>query len=74
MQLRATVKQPILPHLALPPSGQLQVRLVVAGEPVRIRPQTRVDRFLSSPRRVDVGMSGGEPGRHPWTLSNGAVA
>jgi hypothetical protein len=25
--------------------------------------QTRVDRFLSSPQRVDVGMIGGEVGR-----------
>jgi hypothetical protein len=32
----------------LPPSGLLQVRLVGAGQPVRIL-QTRVDRFLSSP-------------------------
>jgi hypothetical protein len=45
-----------------------------AGEPVRIRPQTRVDRFLSSPQRVDVGMIGGEARRHLGTLGNGAVA
>ena len=48
------------------------------GEPVstvgRIRPQTRVDRFLSSPQRVDVGMIGGEAGRHLGTLGNSAVA
>ncbi|MFZ2045377.1 MAG: hypothetical protein WAV12_15405, partial [Trebonia sp.] len=42
------------------------------GEPVR--PQPRVDRFLSSPQRVDVGMIGGEAGRHLGTLGNGAVA
>ena len=36
--------------------------------------QTRVDRFLSSPQRVDVGMIGGEAGRHLGTLGNGAVA
>jgi hypothetical protein len=58
----------------LPPSGPLQIRLVGAGEPVRIRPQTRVGRFLSSPQRVDVGMIGGETGRHLGTLGNGAVA
>ena len=40
----------------------------------RIRTQTRVDRFLSSPQRVDVGMIGGEAGRHLGTLGNGAVA
>jgi hypothetical protein len=45
---------------ALLPSGLLQVRLVGAGEPVRVRPQTRVDRLLSSPRRVDVGTIGVE--------------
>src|SRR5919199_1127847 len=56
----------------LPPSGLLQVRLVGAGEPVRL--QTSVDRFLSSPQRVDIGMIGGEAGRHLGTLSNGAVA
>ena len=36
--------------------------------------QTRVDRFLSSPQRVDVGMIGGQAGRHLGTLGNGAVA
>ena len=36
--------------------------------------QTRVDRFLSSPQRVDVGMIGGEAGRDLGTLGNGAVA
>ena len=36
--------------------------------------QTRVDRFLSSPQRVDVGMIGGQPGRHLGTLGDGAVA
>jgi hypothetical protein len=45
-----------------------------AGEPVRIRPQTGVDRFLSSPQRVDVGMIGGEAGRHFRTLGDRAVA
>ena len=39
-----------------------------------MRPQTRVDRFLSSPQRVDVGMIGGEAGSHLGTLGNGAVA
>jgi hypothetical protein len=36
--------------------------------------QTRVDRFLSSPQRVDVGMIGGEAGRDLGTLGNGSVA
>ena len=36
--------------------------------------QTRVDRFLSSPQRVDVGAIGGEAGRHLGTLGDGAVA
>ena len=36
--------------------------------------KARVDRFLSSPQRVDVGMIGGQPGRHFGTLGNGAVA
>ena len=44
-----------------------------AGEPFRIR-QTRVDRFLSSPQRVDVGTIGGEAGRHLGTLGDRAVA
>ena len=48
--------------------------MVGSGEPVRIRPQTRVDRFLSSPQRVDVGMIGGEAGRDLGTLGNGPVA
>ena len=52
-------------------SGLLQVRLVGAGEPVFIK--TRVDRFLSSPQRVDVRMIGGKPGRHFGTLGNGPV-
>jgi hypothetical protein len=39
-----------------------------------MRPQTRVDRFLSSPERVDVGMIGSEAGRHSGTFGNGAVA
>ena len=43
-----------------------------AGEPVLF--QTRVDRFLSSPQRVDVGMFGSEAGRHLGTLGNSAVA
>jgi hypothetical protein len=34
------------------------------GQPIRIRPQTRVDRFLSSPQRVDVGTIGGEATGH----------
>src|SRR6266540_5269999 len=53
-------------------SGLVQVRLVRAGEPVVT--QTRIDRFLSSPQRVDVGMIGGQAGRHLGTLGNGAVA
>ena len=53
-------------------SGLLQVRLVGAREPVRI--QTRVDRFLSSPQGIDVGMIGGEAGSHIETLGDGAVA
>src|SRR5262245_42742608 len=36
--------------------------------------QTRVDRFLSSPQRIDVGMIGGEAGHHLRTLSNDAAA
>ena len=36
--------------------------------------QTRVDRFLASPQRVDVGVIGGEAGRHLGTLGNGPVA
>ena len=43
-----------------------------AGEPVLIK--TRVDRFLSSPQRIDVGMIGGEAGRDLGTLGNGPVA
>src|SRR5918994_2757645 len=63
------------PHPAedLPPSGLLQVGLVDAGQPVR-RLHTRVDRLLSSAQRVDVGTIGGEAGRPPGTLGNGAVA
>ncbi len=56
----------------LPPSGLLPIRLVGAGEPVRL--QTRVDRFLSSPQRVDVGVISGETGPHLGALGNGAVA
>ena len=36
--------------------------------------QTRVDRLLSSPQRVDVGMIGGQTGRHLGTLGHGPVA
>ena len=36
--------------------------------------ETRVDRFLSSPQRVDVGMIGGKAGRYFGTLGNGPVA
>jgi hypothetical protein len=61
--------------MALLPSGLLQIRLMGAGEPVRTGPQTRVDRFLSSPQRVDVGTVGSEAGRHHLgTLGNAAVA
>ena len=59
---------------ARPRSRLLQVRPVGAGEPVRIRPQTRVDRFLSSPQSVDVGTISGEAGRYLATLGNGAMA
>jgi hypothetical protein len=38
-----------------------------------MRPQARVDRFLSSLQRVDVGAVGGEAGRHLGTLGDGAV-
>jgi hypothetical protein len=37
----------------------------VDGEPVRVRPQTRVDQVLSSPQRVDVGVIGGAVRRMP---------
>jgi hypothetical protein len=53
-------------------AGLLQVRLVGAREPVLT--QTRVDRFLSSPQRVDVGTVGGESGRDLETLGNGPWA
>ncbi len=43
-----------------------------AGEPVST--QTRVDRLLSSPQRVDGGVIGGETGRRLGTLGNGPVA
>lgn len=66
--------EPVSDPRALPPSGLLQVRPVGAGQPVRMRSQTRVDRFLASPERVDVGMIGGEAGRHLGTFGNGAVA
>jgi hypothetical protein len=46
---------------------------VGAGQPVRIL-QTRVDRLLSSPQRVDVGMVSGEAGRDLGTLGDGAMA
>ena len=36
--------------------------------------QARVDRFFSSPQRVDVSMIGGKAGRHFGTLSNGPMA
>ena len=42
-----------------------------SGEPILT--QTRVDRFLSSPQRVDVGMIGGEAGSHLGTLGDGAL-
>jgi hypothetical protein len=57
--------------------GPFQVRLV-DGEPGstvgRIRPRTRIDRFLSSPQRVDVGMIGAEAGVTSGPLGIGAVA
>ena len=45
-----------------------------AREPLRIRPQTRVDRILSSSQRIDVGAIGGDAGRHLGTFGDGAVA
>jgi len=36
--------------------------------------QARVDRFFSSPQRVDVSMIGGKASRHLGTLGNGPVA
>jgi hypothetical protein len=36
--------------------------------------QARVDRFLFSPQRLDVGAISGKAGRHLRTLGNGAVA
>jgi hypothetical protein len=36
--------------------------------------ESRVDRFLSSPRRVDVGMIGGQAGCRFGPLGHGAVA
>jgi hypothetical protein len=39
-----------------------------------MRSQTHVDRFLSVSQRVDVGVLGGEAGRHLGTLGDGAVA
>ena len=69
----AAIASPRSPsHQATLPPRLLQVRLVGAGEPVRL--QTRVDRFLSSSQRVDIGMIGGETGRHLGTLGNRAVA
>jgi len=57
-------------------SGLLQVRQVGTGSA-----QTRVDRFLSSPQRVDVGMIGGEAGRHlgprataPWIRTSESMS
>jgi hypothetical protein len=47
---------------------------VGAREPLRIRPQTRVDRILSSSQRIDVGAIGGDAGRHLGTFGDGAVA
>ena len=43
-------------------------------EPLRIRPQTRVDRILCSWQGIDVGAIGGEAGRHLGTFGDGAVA
>src|ERR687892_1456621 len=74
VSIRQTRQGPPSHQKTLPPSGLLQVRLVGGGQPVRIRPQTRVDRLLSSSQRVDVGTIGGEAGRHLGTLGNGAVA
>ena len=44
------------------------------GEPVRIRPQTCVDRVLSPPQGVDIATIGGEAVRYLGALGNGAVA
>ena len=53
-------------------SGLHQVRLTAAVEPLLT--QTRVDRFLSTPWRVDVGMIGGEMGDNLGNLGNGPAA
>jgi len=45
-----------------------------ARKPLRIGPQTRVDRILSPPQRIDVGAIGGDAGRHLGTFGDGAVA
>jgi len=45
---------------------------VDAGQPVLIK--ARVGRFLSLPQRVDIGMIGGQAGRHFGTLRNRPVA
>src|SRR5918996_5491299 len=74
VSIRQTRQGPPSHQKTLPPSGLLQVRLVGGGQPVRIRPQTRVDRFLSSPQRVDVGTIGGEAGPPPRTPRNRAGA
>ena len=71
MASRTADRRPARDPTALGPAPG---RLVGAREPVRIRPQTRVDRFLSPPKHVDVGMIGGEACRDLGTLGNGAVA
>ena len=45
-----------------------------ARQPVRIQPHTRVDRWLASPQRVEVGTIGGEAGRYLGTFGNRTVA
>ena len=45
-----------------------------AREPLRLRPQTGVDRILSSSQRIDVGAIGGHAGRYLGTFGDGAVA
>jgi hypothetical protein len=41
---------------------------------MRPGPQARIDRFFSSPQRLDVGAVGGEAGCHLGTFRDGAVA
>ncbi len=60
--------------MPLSPPGLCQVRLVRAREPLRIRPETRVDR--SSPRHSASmsGAIGGDAGCHLGTFGDRAVS